>query len=186
MTFRLRPLPYPENALEPAIGRETVSVHYHKHHAGYLSKLNAAVEEKRLEDRSLEQIILDAEDQNLFNVAAQVWNHDLYWESMTPDTTRLDRRLSTELDRAFGSVSGFEERFKEAALKEFGSGWAWLTWDDSAERLAVFSTTDAVTPLYDDFTFLTDLINWETPSRRLAGLLQREKITPSGTAATIA
>ena len=143
------------------ISRDTVAVHYHKHHAGYVSKLNDAIEKKDLSDRPLLDIIRNADDDKLFNVAAQVWNHDFYWESMTPDATSPDTAVSAELNRAFGDLAGFEELFKKAALNEFGSGWTWLGWDGSNGRLRVLSTTDAVVPLDQSFTPLLTLDVWE-------------------------
>jgi Fe-Mn family superoxide dismutase len=202
MTFKLRTLPYPEHALEPVIGRQTVSVHYHKHHGGYVSKLNDAIEEKGLPNRKLIEVIRNADDDKLFNVAAQVWNHDFYWDSMTPDDTRPDTAVAKEIDRTFGSLAGFEEQFKEAALNEFGSGWTWLGWDGADDRLRVESTTDAVIPLSGSFTplltldvwehayyldyqndraayiegFLSKLINWDAVARRLVNARREDAV----------
>src|SRR5215468_1015996 len=84
MDFTLKPLPYSKNALEPALGRETVTLHYEKHHAGYLHKLKKLLDDKPEASESLEWIIC-ASDGPVFDNAAQAWNHDFYWRSMHPD-----------------------------------------------------------------------------------------------------
>lgn len=198
MSFKLKPLPFDKSALEPHISERTLSYHYDKHHAGYVSKLNDAVKGSALARKSLEEIILSEPSQSVYNVAAQVWNHDFYWQSLSPEQTRPDTALSDLIDESFKSRSRLEEQFKKAALEEFGSGRAWLYFDQEAGRLAVSSTSDAACPLgssrlplltidvwehayYLDYQndradylehTLTHLLNWEHADRQLALALE--------------
>ncbi|MGE0624817.1 MAG: superoxide dismutase [Pseudomonadales bacterium] len=163
MSFKLKPLPYQEHALEPVIGRETVSIHYHKHHGGYVAKLNDVLDGNQAA-QPLESVIETAreqEDRTVFNLAAQIWNHDFYWTSMTPETTSPDGIMHEHIEQAFSSMAGFEEAFKTAALNEFGSGWTWLCWNRDAAKLEVLSTTDAVLPRPDSCVALLTLDVWE-------------------------
>ena len=158
--YELSPLPYPQNALTPHIGAETVELHYERHHRGYVDKLNQLVRGKPEADRSLEQLIRSASGE-VFNNAAQAWNHTFYWLSMKPDgggepTDALARRI----DDAFGSYRDFRDRFAAAAVGEFGSGWAWLA-KDHRERLLVCSSDDAENPLQRGLMPLLTLDVWE-------------------------
>tara|TARA_R110000868_G_scaffold61059_4_gene185706 strand:+ start:3369 stop:3959 length:591 start_codon:yes stop_codon:yes gene_type:complete len=146
--FKLSPLPYDFDALAPHISEATLKVHYGKHHQGYVDKLNAAVEGTELEGTSLEEIIQAARekpDQGLFNNAAQVWNHDFFWKSMSPDDSKPSDDLAAAIEKAFGDTDGFKKAFKEAATGRFGSGWAWLVADSGT--LEVESTGNAELPL---------------------------------------
>jgi Fe-Mn family superoxide dismutase len=143
--FTLRPLPYPRNALEPHIGRETVALHYERHHAGYLRKLAELIAGTPEEHESLESIIRIA-DGPVFNNAAQVWNHDFYWRSMDPRGGGAPRLgLASAIEASFGSFEASRSAFLKAGGEHFGSGWLWLV----AERggLAVVTTADADLPL---------------------------------------
>jgi len=161
MSFELQPLPYSKSALEPHISERTVSFHYDKHHAGYVKKLNDAVKDSPLAQQSLEDIITGKPAQGTYNSAAQVWNHDLYWRSLTPDTTRPSADLSELIDNAFKSKREFEEKLKTAALGEFGSGWAWVLFDPDSSELKIETTTDAVCPLGSGKTPLLTVDVWE-------------------------
>jgi Fe-Mn family superoxide dismutase len=164
MDFTLPPLPYAQAALEPVISERTVFHHHQKHHAGYLEKLDAALGGPARE-RSLPCIVREAhasEDVETFNLAAQVWNHSFYWQSMTPDGGRLDDDdLQRLIEMSFGSTEAFETQFAEAALNEFGSGWAWLLYDPAHDALLATSTTDAVNPLSTGCKPLLTLDVWE-------------------------
>jgi Fe-Mn family superoxide dismutase len=197
MSFELKALPFAEDALEPNISERTVHEHFSKHHAGYVRKLNERVAGGPHENQPLEQVIADTEDATTFNLAAQVWNHEFYWGSMTPEPTQPNRALKNCIEQSFGSIPRFEEAFKDAALNEFGSGWTWLSWDHDSEELIVHSTTDAVNPIrmpteavltldvwehayYLDYqsdraryveAFLGNLVNWEQVGARAAEFL---------------
>lgn len=198
MSFKLKPLPFKKSALEPHISERTLSYHYDKHHAGYVSKLNNAVDDSALAGKTLEEIITSDPEQSVYNVAAQVWNHDFYWQSLSPEKSGPDSVLSDLIKECFRSRASLEEQFKKAALDEFGSGWAWLYFDQETSRLAVSSTSDAACPLgsnrvplltidvwehayYLDYQndraeylehTLMHLLNWEHANRQLAQALE--------------
>lgn len=146
MSFTLPELPYDLNALEPHISEETLKFHYEKHHAGYVKKLNNQLEGSGFEDKSIEEIIKNADPGGLFNNAAQVWNHTFYWHSMTPGKTEPSGELLQAINDSFGSLDKLREKFEEVALGTFGSGWAWLT-KDGDKSLKIVSTKDADTPV---------------------------------------
>jgi Fe-Mn family superoxide dismutase len=145
MDFILRPLPYPADALEPHIGRETVARHHEKHHAGYLKKLKELIEGRPEEQESLERIVRSA-DGPVFDNAAQVWNHDFYWRSMDPKGGGAPRvGLAAAIQASFGSFAAFRGAFLTAGGEHFGSGWLWFVAQRRA--LAVVTTANADLPL---------------------------------------
>jgi Fe-Mn family superoxide dismutase len=160
MKFEIPKLPYPANALEPHISRETVELHYEKHHMGYLDKLRKIIEGKPEAELSLEELIRTSSG-DLFNNAAQVWNHTFYWSSLSPDGGgEPDETLLRPIEDAFGSYARFRDHFAEAAIGEFGSGWAWLVFD-SRGRLSVRNSSDAENPLQRNLVPLLTLDVWE-------------------------
>jgi superoxide dismutase, Fe-Mn family len=185
MAFSLPELPYATTALEPYLSAETFEYHYGKHHKAYVDTLNSMVAGTDDENAGLEDIIKKA-DGKLFNQAAQVWNHTLYWSSMAPGGGGAPTGAAGDaINDAFGSYDAFRDQFKTAATGQFGSGWAWLTLDGGA--LAITATGNADLPLkhgsnavltcdvwehayYIDFrnarpnyvdAFLDHLINWK-------------------------
>ena len=149
MAFELMPLPYAQDALEPHISQETIEYHYGKHHKGYVTKLNKALEEHSLAGEPLESIIRQATG-GLFNNAAQVWNHDFYWKCLSPNGGNTPSgSLASAIDQAFGSFDSFCEQFTEAAKGNFGSGWTWLVKNGDGE-LEIINTDDADTPVARD------------------------------------
>lgn len=156
----LRPLPYDYGALRPHIGAATVETHYEKHHRGYLDKLNKAIGGGSLDGKSLEEIVL-ASDGEVFNNAAQVWNHDFYWRSLSPEGGgEPPPPVAAELDKHFGGVEGFKRELASAAANHFGSGWAWLVKRGDG-KLAVVATHDADNPLKRGETALLAVDVWE-------------------------
>lgn len=164
MKFEIPPLPYDKDALEPHISARTVECHYEKHHRGYMEKLDRALTDKRREF-DLEEIVNHAYatgEEAVFNPAAQVWNHNFYWRSLTPDGgTSPSPELEAEIKRDFGSLADFGTAFAEAAAGEFGSGWTWLVQDTVTDKLRVISTTDALNPLTMSKVPLLTLDVWE-------------------------
>ena len=145
MKHELPDLPYSLDALEPHISRETLDYHYNKHHAGYVKKLNGLLDDNRSANgKSLEDIIMDSEPgENLFNNAAQVWNHTFYWNSMTPKQGPVgDDALSAAIKKSYGGMDKLKDEFIKTAKGQFGSGWAWLTRNDDGS-LEIISTPDA-------------------------------------------
>ncbi len=161
MDFELEPLPFANDALEPFIGAETVTIHHEKHHGGYLKKLDAALDNEEARSQSLTDVMLVSEGAQ-FNLAAQVWNHNFYWQSLSATTQAVpDGTFAALIDQSFGGVDEFKRRFADAAANEFGSGWAWLVWNPGSQRLEVSSTTDAVNPLVNGNIPLLTLDVWE-------------------------
>ncbi len=164
MKFELPALPYAMDALEPVISQRTLHHHYEKHHAGYVNKLEAALDGASA-DKTLEEIIVESEKSGnaaVFNSAAQIWNHTFYWHSLTPDPSPLDdQRLIDLINASFGDVEQLKEKLKAAATGQFGSGWAWLLHDPEKDVLTVTSTTDAVTPLTGPHVPLLTIDVWE-------------------------
>ncbi len=160
MQFKLEPLPFEADALQPFIGARTVEIHHGKHHAGYVKKLDAALTDAR-RDWSLEKIVTSSNG-SVFNLAAQVWNHNFYWQCLSPkQTAGPTEQLAHLLACDFDGVDAFKRAFAEAAANEFGSGWAWLAHNGVTGGLEVFSTTDAVNPLTSGRTPLLTLDVWE-------------------------
>ena len=159
MDFKLKPLPYSKNALEPCIGRETVTLHYEKHHGGYLKKLKRLLEGKPEANESLEWILCASEGR-VFENAAQVWNHDFYWRSLHPEGGGEPKgKLAAALDQAFDGFDGFRKTFLAAGEGHFGSGWLWLVSD--CGHLVVTTTSDADLPLRYGGIALLGIDLWE-------------------------
>ena len=168
MAFKLPPLPYAEDALEPHIDARTMSIHHDKHHAGYTNKLNAALEgHADLADKSIEELLgnLDALPESIRtavrNNGGGYANHSLFWEVMGPDGGgEPTGDLAAAIEKAFGSFAAFKDQFSKAAATRFGSGWAWLyVGRDGA--LAVASAPNQDTPLMEGNTPILGLDVWE-------------------------
>ena len=146
--FKLPPLPYPENALAPAMSATTMATHYGKHHATYIKNLNAALAEKKDVPATLEEVVRAASKEKgpLFNNAAQAWNHAFFWNALSPEAQQPGGDLKAALDRDLKSYQGFHDEFVDAGLKQFGSGWAWLV-SDTKGALSIRKTHDAETPI---------------------------------------
>jgi len=129
MAFELPKLKYAYDALEPHIDARTMEIHHSKHHNGYTSKLNAAIEGTALEGQAVEDILssLDMSNKAVRNNGGGYYNHSLFWEIMNPeDRGRLSGDLRDAVEKEFGSFDAFKESFSKAAATQFGSGWAWL------------------------------------------------------------
>ena len=129
MAFELPKLPYASDALEPHIDARTMEIHHGKHHNGYTTKLNAAIEGTSMESDSIEDILsnMDMSNGALRNNGGGYFNHCLFWEVMGPNGGGLPSgSLAQTIDTAFGSFEAFQTAFSNAAATQFGSGWAWL------------------------------------------------------------
>jgi len=144
----------------PYIGAGTIELRYEKHHRGYLDQLNQLVRGKPEPDRSLEELIRTTIGE-VFNNAAQVWNHNFYWRSLRPGGGgELPEELADLIDASFGSYRGFRTLFTAAAVGHFGSGWAWVVRGVSG-RLRIWSSSDAESPLQRGLLPLLTLDLWE-------------------------
>lgn len=148
MAFELPSLPYAADALEPHIDTRTMEIHHGKHHNGYTTKLNAAVEGTALEGSGIDAILsgLDMGNAALRNNGGGYYNHCLFWEIMGPDAGEMSAELTQAIDKAFGSFEGFKDAFSKAAATQFGSGWAWLCAHDDGS-LEVCGTPNQDNPL---------------------------------------
>lgn len=168
MAFETPPLPYAYDALEPHIDEQTMRIHHDKHHTGYTTKLNAALENhpdlqgKQPEDllRDLNAIPEEIRTAVRNNGGGHV-NHALFWTVMSPDGGgQPSGALADAISRAFGSFDQFKEQFSDAAAGRFGSGWAWLVVGQGG-NLAVTSTPNQDSPLSEGQTPILGLDVWE-------------------------
>lgn len=156
--FSLPPLPYAEDALEPVISAETLRLHHDKHHKKYVDTANELLAKDPIQAASLEEVVR-ASRGKLFNNAAQAWNHDFYWQSLSPKRQRPSGALLARLEKDFGNYDRFAEAFAAAAVGQFGSGWAWLV--DKDGRLQVMATPNAETPMAQGIKCLLTVDVWE-------------------------
>ena len=153
MAFKLPDLPYAFAALEPHIDARTMEIHHGKHHNGYTTKLNAAIEGTDLEGKSIEDILANVSQHStaVRNNGGGFYNHSLFWNCMSPDgggEPSGQLNITKAIDRDFGSFENFKTEFSKAAGTRFGSGWAWLCTDEN-DRLFVTSTPNQDNPLMD-------------------------------------
>ncbi|MEP3685764.1 MAG: superoxide dismutase [Sulfitobacter dubius] len=199
MAFQLPDLPYAHDALSSkGMSKETLEYHHDKHHNAYVTNGNKAIEGTEWEGKTLEEIIKGTYDANavaqngIFNNISQLWNHNQFWEMMTPNDSKMPGELEKAITESFGSVDKFKDEFKAAGAGQFGSGWAWLVKDKDG-GLKVTKTENGVNPVcfgqtallgcdvwehsyYIDFrnarpdylsNFLDNLVNWDNVASRL-------------------
>ena len=159
MVHELNTLPFAYNALEPMMSEETLHYHHDKHHAGYVAKLNGLIKGTPYESKTLEEIIKSA-DGPIFNNAAQVYNHDFFWNSLSPKVTNPSETLLAMIDKEFGSIENFKESFIEKAISLFGSGWVWLCINQN-NTLSIETTSNADTPICKGLKPLLTCDVWE-------------------------
>jgi len=164
-TFQLPPLPYAENALAPVLSANTLSFHHDKHHQAYVDKLNQFVAENpALAAMKLDDIIAStagkSDQAEIFNNAAQVWNHTFYWNSLKPHGGGTPgQAIREKLDAAFDGLDHFKKELLNAAIAQFGSGWAWLVSDRG--KLRVVRTGNAEVPFTKGQKPLLTIDVWE-------------------------
>jgi superoxide dismutase, Fe-Mn family len=157
-------LPYEQSALQPVISAETLSFHYGKHHKTYVDTLNKLIAGTEFSDMPLEKIVRatagQADQTAIFHNAAQAWNHAFYWRSLKPkgggEPPAVLKRL---IESSFGSVDACNRELTQAAVEEFGSGWAWLVQDGG--KLRILKTGNADTPLTQNSKPLLTIDVWE-------------------------
>lgn len=146
MSFELPKLSYAYNALEPHIDARTMEIHHSKHHAGYTTKLNAAIEGTDLAGKSIESILASELSPVVRNNGGGYYNHCLFWSVMSPNGGgQPSGDLADAINSAFGSFEEFKTAFSNAAASQFGSGWAWLCAENGS--LSVCSTPNQDNPL---------------------------------------
>lgn len=160
MEHKLPELPYAQDALAPEISAETLEYHYGKHHKAYVDNLNKLIPDTEFEKLPLEDIIRKASG-GIFNNAAQVWNHAFYWNCLLPKGSSTPvGDLADAINKTFGSVEQFKEKFTSAAVTLFGSGWAWLVKNPDGS-LAIEASSNAGNPLKDGKKALLTCDVWE-------------------------
>ena len=157
-------LPWAENALEPVISAKTISFHYGKHHKTYVENANKLIVGTELADLPLDQIVRatagKADRVGIFNNAAQAWNHEFYWKGLKPKGGgEPPSALKSKMDAAFGGVDACKKELANAAVQQFGSGWAWLVLD--GDKLKVVKTGNADTPIAHNQKPLLTIDVWE-------------------------
>jgi Fe-Mn family superoxide dismutase len=162
--IELPPLPYAQDALAPVISAQTLSFHYGKHHKTYVDNLNKLVAGTDMSESPLEALIKAVvgkpDKAGVFNNAAQVWNHTFFWNSMKPNGGGAPTgAVAKAIDASFGSYENFKKEFSNAAMTQFGSGWAWLVADKG--QLKIAKTPNAETPLTTGQTALLTVDVWE-------------------------
>lgn len=159
--------PYKLDALEPYMSQRTLEMHWGEHHRLYVEGLNKQLEKNDiLYGHTMDELVKVTYNNGNplpeFNNAAQVWNHDFFWESMQPGGGNMPiMGLLQQIEKDFGSFNNFKEKFIEAALTLFGSGWVWLVLKRSEKQLEVVRTSNAVSPLVWDDIPIISLDMWE-------------------------
>jgi Fe-Mn family superoxide dismutase len=166
MAYSVPDLPYAYDALEPHIDEATMKVHHDKHHQAYVDKANAALEGTEWADKDVEEVLKDLsnlpDDKQgpVRNNAGGHYNHSLFWQMLSPDGGgEPGGEIGSAIDDAFGSFDAFKDKFKEAGIGQFGSGWAWLVHDGSG--LAVAKTPNQDSPVSSGQTPLLGCDVWE-------------------------
>ena len=158
--FEKSDLPYPKNALEPYISEETMNYHYDKHLQAYFDKLNSLIKWTEFEGKDLEFIIKNS-NWWIFNNSAQAWNHECFWNCMTPNAKKeADLEIWNLIKRDFWSFENFKEKFIEFGLNNFGSGWTWLVLDENW-KLEILNYSNAWNPLNTNKKILLWVDVWE-------------------------
>jgi Fe-Mn family superoxide dismutase len=157
-------LPWAESALDPVISAKTISFHYGKHHKTYVENANKLIVGTELADLPLDEIVRATAGKSdrvgIFNNVAQAWNHDFYWKSLKPNGGgEPPSALKAKMDAAFGGVDACKKELANAAVTQFGSGWAWLVLD--GDKLKIVKTGNAETPLTQSVKPLLTIDVWE-------------------------
>ncbi len=166
MWFKLPELKYSYDALEPYIDTKTMEIHHKWHHQTYVDKLNSAIEWTEYENWDIEELLtnLDSIDENkrkaVRNHGWWYYNHNIFWEFMTPEKTTIDNDLLDDIKDTFWSFDKFKEEFENAALTHFWSGWAFLVKDEN-NNLKVYSLPNQDTPITYGHKTLLLLDMWE-------------------------
>jgi len=164
MTITLPDLPYQKDGLAPHISSQTLEFHHGKHHSAYVANLNKLIEGTDLAGDTLEGVIRktvnDESKTAIYNNAAQVWNHTFYWNCMKPEGGGMPMgAIAEKIAADFGGYDTFVEQFKNSALTQFGSGWAWLVIKNN--KLIIMKTANADTPIAHSIKPLLTVDVWE-------------------------
>ena len=156
--FKLRTLPFTE--ITGFISKETCEYHHGKHHQTYINNLNNLIKGTEFESKGLFDIVTKAQG-GIFNNAAQVYNHDFYWDCVSPAQSTRSATLENALNESFGGIEKFKEAFLNAATTLFGSGWCWVVYNPSSKRLEIKQTSNAQTPVSEGLIPVLVVDVWE-------------------------
>lgn len=167
--FKLEPLPYSLDALQPYVSKEIMDLHYNKHHQGYVNKLNATIQEySELQGKTLHELLSNIDSlpvgaqASIRNNGGGHYNHTMFWKMMTPESKVISSgQLYDAILDKFESLDQFKHAFEKAAQTRFGSGWAWLVVDQESGELEVYSTANQDCPLMDKKFVILGLDVWE-------------------------
>ncbi len=160
MSISVNPLKFPANALEPFISAKTIGFHYGKHLQNYVNTANTLIKDSDLDKLSLIELVKQSSGA-VFNNAAQAYNHQFYFDGLTPVKTEVPAALKDKIDQDFGSFDNFKNEFITKATGNFGSGWTWLVVDHASGKLAVKNTSNAGNPITDGDRILLTVDVWE-------------------------
>ena len=162
MTIQMPQLPYAPNALEPIISEQTINFHYGKHLQNYVNTLNNLIKGTELEGKSVEEIVKVAPEGPVFNNAGQVLNHTLYFTQFkSPVSENVPQgKIAEAINASFGDFETFKKEFTQAAVSLFGSGWAWLSQDQSG-KLVITKEPNGGNPLRSGLNPLMGIDVWE-------------------------
>ncbi len=149
-TYVFKELPYPYSALEPYIDSTTMEIHYDKHHRAYYTNFVKGMQDGNFEQVAIENVMkgISKYPASIRNMGGGYWNHEFFWNCMSPKKTQADPELTNAIAKQFGSVENFKKEFSSAAATVFGSGWAWLILSESGE-LKIVKTANQDNPLMD-------------------------------------
>ena len=153
MPYTQLPLAYEFKSLEPHFDAQTMEIHYTKHHTAYITKLNAAVENTEFANLPIIDLLSkistlpDSIKATVRNNGGGHYNHTLFWDCLTPNSSTLSDKLLGALQKNFGTLDSFKEQFAAAALNRFGSGWAWLI--QNGDALQIVSTANQDSPIME-------------------------------------
>ena len=156
-------LPYERDLFTPTLSKETLDFHYDKHHLGYVKKLNNLIASTKYEKESLENIIKESyklQEKAIYNNAAQIWNHDFYWNSLAVKSD-MPNSVSSLIKQDFKSLGDFNNKVIEEGMLLFGSGWLWLVQDKNTRKLSLIATSNADNPLTLDLIPILTIDLWE-------------------------
>ena len=160
MMFEKIVLPYEKGALAPYISEETMMYHYDKHHQAYTDKLNQLIENTEFAGQDIITIVKNS-SWALYNNAAQFWNHNFFWNCLSPKYDQLpSEKLAELVDQNFGSFASFKEEFISSAVANFGSGWTWLVLNQEG-KLEILNMSNAQNPLHLPVKILFWVDVWE-------------------------
>jgi Fe-Mn family superoxide dismutase len=147
--YSLPNLPYPYDALEPHIDKETMVEHHSKHQAKYVENLNKELSDLPQMRKPLEEIFVDIQSYNtaVRNNGGGVWNHTFFWNLLSPTEMTPSGKLKSDIISQWGDIEDFQTEFKDAGLKRFGSGWVWLVLNEKTSKLEIITTPNQDNPL---------------------------------------